>query len=66
MDPVTIGLILSAVIPLLNQVISSLSFLQENRDPTEEELNAMVHRLETSTAGAQILRDHLLSLKPTV
>jgi len=63
MDPVMISLILSTVIPILTQVIGSLSFLQENRDPTQAELDDLISRLNQSTEAANTLRDHLLSLK---
>ena len=63
MDPVTVSLILSAVIPLLTQVINSLTFLKENRDPTQAEMDLMMSHLDSSTAVAQTLRDHLMSLK---
>ena len=63
LSPEVIGLILSNVLPLLNQVVASLSFLKENREPTQAELDTMVKHLEASTAYANQLRDHLLSLK---
>lgn len=63
MDPATINLILSTVIPLLNQVVGALGFLQENRDPTDAELDELINKLNKSTSYANTLRDHLLSLK---